>query len=501
MRGDTAATVKVASDHRRAETEFRIIGNGNRIRLILGDDHRRDRPKNFLLKRRHAGLHIGQHGRRIPGPGLLRLFTAAQHARAGGDTALDLLMQFVAPGDRIHWTELCCAVARIAHPESVHCLNESLLELVAYLLDDDETFAGNAALAGIDHARSRATFRRLGDIGVFEHHVRIAAAEFEHAFLQPLRGGSRNLAAGLDAACERHRLHFVHVDHGFDVAARDEQRAKHVVGETCIAEHAFDRQRTARHIACVFQYRRIAGHQRRRGEAEDLPERKIPWHDRQDHAERLEGDERFRAAEIDLLPRQETPSVIGEIIASRRAFLDFGAPVGDRLAHLLRHQRGELILLAAQDSSGFLHHARALGIGAPAPFWEGAVDRHHYIAHLRFGAAFVEAALLSRRRIFGFEARPRLALHVGLRDGLVHGRASYDGRSRWQSLPLYAPNWDGRPDDKTAESRSASWLERLTWFVEQAGFVPARLHQSYLLARLERLELVRRLDRACVVRF
>ena len=31
--------------------------------------------------------------------------------------------------------------------------------------------------------------------------------------------------------------------------------------------------------------------------------------------------------------------------------------------------------------------------------------------------------------------------------------------------------------------------------------MPARLHQSYLLARLERLELERRFDRACDVRF
>ena len=60
-------------------------------------------------------------------------------------------------------------------------------------------------------------------------------------------------------------------------------------------------------------------------------------HDRQDDPERLEGNESFRPAEIDLFLREEALGIIGEIIASGRAFLDLRATIGARLAHLLRH--------------------------------------------------------------------------------------------------------------------------------------------------------------------
>src|SRR5690242_21290965 len=47
---------------------------------------------------------------------------------------------------------------------------------------------------------------------------------------------------------------------------------------------------TRRSSDLVLQQRAVAGHQGRRGEAEHLPERKVPRHHRQHDAERVERD-------------------------------------------------------------------------------------------------------------------------------------------------------------------------------------------------------------------
>ena len=58
-------------------------------------------------------------------------------------------------------------------------------------------------------------------------------------------------------------------------------------GNPALAEQALDGQRALRHVRRVLQQHDVAGHQRRRGEPEHLPERKIPGHDREHGAHRL----------------------------------------------------------------------------------------------------------------------------------------------------------------------------------------------------------------------
>ncbi len=67
--------------------------------------------------------------------------------------------------------------------------------------------------------------------------------------------------------------------------------------------------------------------------------------------------------------------MIGEPVAICGAFLDFGAAVVERLAHLLGHQPDELRLALAQDRSGLAHHGRALGEGGAAPIAERPMRR------------------------------------------------------------------------------------------------------------------------------
>jgi hypothetical protein len=62
---------------------------------------------------------------------------------------------------------------------------------------------------------------------------------------------------------------------------------KDAVGSAGTPEHILDGEGALRNVRRVLEKPDIPGHERRRRESKDLPEGKIPWHDRQDDAERL----------------------------------------------------------------------------------------------------------------------------------------------------------------------------------------------------------------------
>ena len=91
------------------------------------------------------------------------------------------------------------------------------------------------------------------------------------------------------------------LDQRLDVARRQQQGTEQIPRNAGLVKHLLDRERAARHVAGVLQQRAVAGHQRRRGEAEHLPEGEIPRHDGEHDAERIVGDERLGAADVDRL--------------------------------------------------------------------------------------------------------------------------------------------------------------------------------------------------------
>jgi hypothetical protein len=120
----------------------------------------------------------------------------------------------------------------------------------------------------------------------------------------------------------------------------------------------------------MLQHRGIAGHQRRGGEAEDLPEREIPRHDREHRSQRPEHHLGVSAVELDRLGRQERLGVRGIEIAISGALLDLRAAFGERLAHFAGHQRRELVLAPAQDRARPRHCRRPLRKARPPPTFE-----------------------------------------------------------------------------------------------------------------------------------
>ena len=82
----------------------------------------------------------------------------------------------------------------------------------------------------------------------------------------------------------------------------------------------------------------VSGHERRRREANDLPKRKVPGHDREHDPERLKRDDAPARVRPDLLICEVARRGRGEVLAGPGALLDLGSGLDDRFAHL---QRGE----------------------------------------------------------------------------------------------------------------------------------------------------------------
>ncbi len=121
----------------------------------------------------------------------------------------------------------------------------------------------------------------------------------------------------------------------------------------------------------MLEQAHVARHQRRGGEAEDLPEGEVPGHHRQHRAERVEAHQALRGVGLDRLLGEEALGVLGVVVADPGALLDLGLGLDDRLAHLAGHQLGQLALAPAQQGGGPGQTPRALGEGGAAPGLEG----------------------------------------------------------------------------------------------------------------------------------
>ena len=148
-----------------------------------------------------------------------------------------------------------------------------------------------------------------------------------------------------------------------------------------LVQHLLDRERAAGHVAGMLQQRAVAGHQRRRGEAEHLPEREIPRHHREHDADRVEGDERFGPADVGRL--------VGEIVLRRGRRTSRN---GRRISRPRRGRRrascpsprssaaANSSLRARRISRGLADDRRPLGERRPAPRLERRAQRQPRLA-------------------------------------------------------------------------------------------------------------------------
>jgi hypothetical protein len=152
---------------------------------------------------------------------------------------------------------------------------------------DDETLGRNAGLTAVHRAGFDTGLHGLVEIGTGHHDERIASAELQDDLLDlvarfrgdALSGGfTSGQRGGRDACVLKNRM---------NPGRTDQKRLKHPLGESGLAENFLDRQGTLRHVGRVLEQTNISGHQCRGRKTEHLPEREVPRHDRQNHAQGL----------------------------------------------------------------------------------------------------------------------------------------------------------------------------------------------------------------------
>jgi hypothetical protein len=196
-------------------------------------------------------------------------------------------------------------------------------------------------------------------VRIIEHDKGIGAAELQHGLLQMRPGHCRDLAPGHIAAGQAHGAHGGMGDDLRHRVGADQQRREHPGRRLCIAKQRLDRQRAAGDIGRVLQQHRVAGRERRRRAAEQLPKREVPRHHRQHRPERLTGDQAAPGIGGDEFVGKIGVGVLRIVLADQRALVDLRLGLADQLAHLSAHQACQLGTALAQQRGNAGQQPRA----------------------------------------------------------------------------------------------------------------------------------------------
>ena len=74
--------------------------------------------------------------------------------------------------------------------------------------------------------------------------------------------------------------------------------------------------------------------------------------------------------------------MVGVMLANPSAFFNFGAAFAQGLAHLLRHQTGQTLLVATQLISQSPHPLAAMLQGCASPGWPGILHLFNDLGNL-----------------------------------------------------------------------------------------------------------------------
>src|SRR6516164_8132012 len=138
----------------RSQAEWRVVGDRERLVIVLHLDDARDRPENFLPIDAHLGLGVGEERRlqiKAGGCALQPLATESEPSPlllADSDVAL-VLIKLALVDDR---TDVGAVAKRIIDDQAPEPLRQRRHELVVDARCDDDARRGSAALPGLEIA-------------------------------------------------------------------------------------------------------------------------------------------------------------------------------------------------------------------------------------------------------------------------------------------------------------------------------------------------------------
>ena len=267
---------------------------------------------------------------------------------------------------------------------------------------NNESFGRDTALAIVDGAGGHRRLYGERQVGARHHDEWVAAAQLHDRRLDGRARRARHAAPSTLGAGQRDGLHALIVQDRFDALAADEQRLEHVHRESGLGYHALDGERTPRHVAGVLEQAHIARHEGWPDKPERLPVRKIPWHHRQNNAQRLIGHVRLLSLGHHLFVGQKLLGVLGVVAATHSALLHLGHGGAQGLAHLAGRQSSQLLLAGLQDVGGAVHPGGPLSEGAQAVTVKGYLGACQTFLDLLRGQGVVTGKGLARHRVDAF---------------------------------------------------------------------------------------------------
>ena len=323
-------------------------------------------------------------------------------AQRGLEDAGDLL-ELPAVGQRAH---LGRGLERVAEHDLARPRGDPLDQLVVDVLVHDQPGAGHARLPrGREDAGDHAVGGGL-EVGVREHDLGRLAAELERDAREVAGGALGDVDAGLGRAREGDLVD-AGVAHerapdGGPVAGDD---VEHAVRDARLGDQLGELERGDRRVVARLDDHGAAGREGRGELPREQQQRRVPGHDRGDHADRdalREGDE-VRLVGRDALAR-ELVRPAGEVAEPGREREHLPAELPQQLARVARLQLRQPVGVALDQVGEPVHQPRALEASGRAPLaLEGGAGR---------GDGAVDVRLAGVR-----DARPGLT-GVGI-DGLV----------------------------------------------------------------------------------
>ncbi len=228
---------------------------------------------------------------------------------------------------------------------------------------DQEALCRDAGLAVVLHAGFYRLLRGLLQRSVGQNDERIAAAELKHAGLELAPGCGADRAAHGDAAGEGDGGNAGIGDQSSRRVAFEREVLETALLKTGAPDKILQRRGALRHVLGVLEQPDIARHERRSGEANDLPEWIIPRHDGEHRAERLIPNP---AAPVRVGRRfigQQLLRLFGEVTAGRGALPCLVEGLLDRLAHFQRHQPAQALVFGLEQPGKAEHLFPALRQG------------------------------------------------------------------------------------------------------------------------------------------
>ncbi len=297
--------------------------------------------KGFVVKDGHAGCHTGQHGGRIVSTLAFDRFAPAQHLRPGCLAFLYLLLELIAQVGARHRSQLIAGVQWITHLESPGCLDKPALELIGDAVDQQKSLGRKADLARVAEPALDAGSHRLGDVGVFKHNERVGATQFHDAFLDHLAGLGRDGGARANASGYGRALDAAVVDDVDDILGAEDQVLEHAFRKAGFQHHSLQLERAALRVGRVLDEHGVARQQRGNAEARHLPKRKVPGHDAENGAERMERDVSLGAAGGRGFVGQHPGPVLRIPLGLESALFHLGLRLRKDLSHLGGDRPGE----------------------------------------------------------------------------------------------------------------------------------------------------------------